>query len=218
MGLQVIDDVRRTAITQLKSQRLARWAGTRPAFTMDGFFAGAALLDTSKVVLAHGTPSQQATFMHIATNSLQCCWQGTADGAKSRVIPLSCSSCDTTLTLSHLTECLDMPAVRFRAKQRVALLAVLSSDASTHAWLNANKHLSLSALLIKLFPAPPDTSIDAHITHMMCGVYSARQANAAVKSLGFARSEDGRFLMRQLRLCCVDGVHAHYSVLKGALN
>jgi hypothetical protein len=62
------------------AQRLDHWRSVLPADTMDGAFAGDALLDTSRVVLAHGSPSQQATFMHIATNSIQCCWQLTPDG------------------------------------------------------------------------------------------------------------------------------------------
>jgi hypothetical protein len=53
-GRQVIDDVRRLAIAQLKAQHLQRWRDTPPADTMDGTFAIPALLDASRVVLAHG--------------------------------------------------------------------------------------------------------------------------------------------------------------------
>ena len=39
IGQQVIDDVRRTAIAQLRSQQLHSWRNRPPADTMDGTFA-----------------------------------------------------------------------------------------------------------------------------------------------------------------------------------
>jgi hypothetical protein len=183
---------------------------------MDGAFAGDALLDTSSVVLTHGSPSQQATFMHIATNCIQCCWQLAPDGLSRNLRPLWCTACDVALTLTHLTECADDGAV-FRSSQQIAVQTVLSSDARTHPWLAANRHFLLTELLVQLFSRPPDTPMRLHVTHVMCGVFSARQANAASKSLGFARAEDGRRLMQQPRLCCVEGVHTFFQVLKHAL-
>jgi hypothetical protein len=215
-GTQVIDDVRRTVIAHLKAQRLDHWRSVPPADTMNGAFAGDALLDTNRVVLAHGSPSQQATFMHIATNSIQCCWQLTPDGLSRNLRPLWCTTCDVPLTLTHLTQCADDGAV-FRSSQQIAVQTVLSSDARTLPWLNANRHLSLTELLVQLFPRPPDTPMHLHVTHVMCGVFSARQANEASKLLGFARAEDGRRLMQQLRLCCVDGIHTFFQVHKNAL-
>ena len=104
IGQQVIDDMRRTAIAQLRAQQLNRWCNKPPADTMDGTFACSALLDTSRVVLAAGTAAQQAVFMHIATSSMQCCWQLQPDGT-CKVLPLRCSSCNATLTLQHLSTC-----------------------------------------------------------------------------------------------------------------
>ena len=75
---------------------------------MDGAFAGAALLDSGKVVFAHGSPVQQAAFMHIATNTIQCCWQLRADGVTRKLQPLWCTTCGVALTLSHLVSCLDL--------------------------------------------------------------------------------------------------------------
>ena len=214
-GAQVIDDVRRTAIAQLKAQQLDHWRSQPASDTMDGAFAGAALLDSSKVVLAHGSPVQQAAFMHIATNSIQCCWQLLADGVTRKLQPLWCTTCGVALTLSHLVSCLDHTI--FRYNQRLAVLALLASDARTGAWLMAHQHLPFMQLLWQLFPPPPGIPLHLHSALVMCGVISARQANAASKSLGFARAEDGRRFMQQLRLLCIDGVHKLFHALKTAL-
>jgi ribonuclease HI len=72
-GQQVIDDVRCTAIALKKAQQHSSWRSKPPADTMDGTYACTALLHTSRVVLAAGSAAQQATLMHIATSSIQCC-------------------------------------------------------------------------------------------------------------------------------------------------
>jgi len=210
-GQQVIDDVRRTAIAQLKAQQLRSWRSKPPADIMDGTFACPALLDTSRVVLAEGSPAQQAAFMHIATSSIQCCWQLQLDGTR-KVQPLWCGPCGAALTLLHLSTC--AANVAFRDSQRHAMFAELSTEACAGDWLTVHQHLPLEQLLIKLFPPPPATPLHLLITHTMCGVFSTRQANAACKLLGIKRAKDGLLLMQQLRLCCVDGVHAFYTALK----
>jgi exonuclease III/ribonuclease HI len=214
-GAQLIDDVRRSAIAQLKARQLERWRNTPPSDTMDGAFACSALLDSSRVVLTQSSPSQQAAFMHIATNSIQCCWQQSADGSSRQVKPLWCASCNVALTLTHLTECADNAV--FRLNQRVAVLTLLSSYSWTQPWLDGRRQLSLTELLAQLFPQPPDTPMHLHITRIMCGVFSARQANAALKSLDCPRTQDGLKLMLELRLCCVDGVQSFFQALKNAL-
>jgi hypothetical protein len=45
-------------------------------------------------------------------------------------------------------------------------------------------------------------------------VLSTSQANAACKQLDITRVVDARRLMQQLRLCCMDGVHAFYTALQ----
>ncbi len=214
-GAQIIDDVRRSAVAQLKAQQLQRWRNTPPSDIMDGAFACTALLDSSRIVLTNGSPSQQATLVHIATNSIQCCWQQSADGASRQVKPLWCASCDAALTLTHLTDCADNAV--FRINQRVAVLVVLSScDWSDH-WVDSRRHLPLTQLLVELLPLPPDTPMHLHITRIMCGVFSARQTNAALKTLGCTRAQDGRKLMLELRLCLLDGVQSFFQHLKNAL-
>jgi len=210
-GQQVIDDVRRTAIAQLKARQLSSWHDKPTADAMDGTFACAALLDTSRVVLATGTAVQQATLIHIATSSIQCCWQLQLDGTR-KVLPLQCHACGSALTLLHLSACAAHAA--FRDGQRHAMLAVLSTEACATAWLSAHGHLPIDQLLTRLFPPATSTSAHVHITRTMCGVFSTSQANAACKQLGITRAADARRLMQQLRLCCMDGVHAFYTALK----
>ena len=129
-GMQVIDDVRRCALAQLKTQSLSRWAHRPPSDFMDGSFACQALLDTSKEVMTCGSPLQQATFLHVATNSIQCCWQKLADGS-SKVLPLPCSTCGVALTLAHLAVCQAPNSSNFRDAQKQAILAQLDCDPAT---------------------------------------------------------------------------------------
>ena len=120
-GLQVSDDTRRSALAQLKAQSLSLWADRAPSDMTDGSFACPALLDTSREVMACGSPLQQATFLHVATNSIQCCWQKQADGT-SKVLPLPCTACGVALTLAHLAVCKTPDGVSFRAAQKLAVL------------------------------------------------------------------------------------------------
>jgi hypothetical protein len=130
------------------------------------------------------------------------------------VLPLQCDACGGALTLLHLSACVAHAA--FRDSQRHAMLAVLSADACAAAWVSAHGHLLLDHLLTTLFPMTHSTPVHVHITRTMCGVLSTGQANAACKQLGVTCAKDARRLMhcQQLRLCCMDGVHAFYTALK----
>ena len=158
-GRQVIDDVRRAAVAQLQAQQLLHWQQQPAAVTMDGYFASAALLDTGRVVLAHGSHIQQATFLHIATNSIQCCWQLAADGASRKVLPLQCNSCRVALTLAHLAACPSAQSAAFRAEQRQRLLSALSSDPQARGWLSCLQASGLaSAAATTLHPSSTHSS------------------------------------------------------------
>jgi tRNA(Arg) A34 adenosine deaminase TadA len=224
-GRQVIDDVRRTAIAQLRQQALAKWQSKVDASGIsDGFVAGAALLDTAKAVLACGTPEQQATLVHVATSSIQAHWHQpvAADPAARAVLrSLQCTGCLVACTLEHLASCPAASGTRFRADLQRDVLRTLASDPCTADWLRAHGRLALPALLLRLMPVPAESDVGPpvlvakhrHLTRVMCGVFSARQANAAAKSLGFATAEDGRHLLQQLRLRCLDRVGAFFSAL-----
>jgi hypothetical protein len=94
------------------------------------------------------------------------------------------------------------------------LAVLLSADACAAAWVSAHGHLLLDQLLTTLFPMTHSTPVHVHITRTMCGVLATSQANAACKQLGVTCAKDARRLMRQLRLCSMDGVHAFYTALK----
>jgi exonuclease III len=214
-GAQLIDDARRSAIAQLKTRQLQRWRDKPTSDVTDGAFACAALLDSSRVIFRRGSPGQQAAFMHIATNSIQCCWQQSADGATRQVRPLWCISCGSALTITHLAFCADNAV--FRLNHRAALLSTLSSCADARPWVDARRHLPLAELLAQLFPQPADTPTQLHVTRVMCGVFSTHQANAALKTLGCTSAREGQTLLLRLRLSCVDGVHTFFQALKNAL-
>jgi len=125
-------DAQRYLITQLRAQQLNSWRNKPPADTMNGTFACSALLDTSRVVLVADTAAQQAVFMHIATSSIQCCWQLQPDGTR-KVLPLWCGSCNAALALQHLSTCAANTV--FRDSQRDAIVAQLAACAS--GWLAA---------------------------------------------------------------------------------
>ena len=65
-GLQIIDDVRRSALAAIKSRALAHWQSRLG----QGVFAGLGTIELGRVVCTHGSASQQATFVHVATNSI----------------------------------------------------------------------------------------------------------------------------------------------------
>ena len=213
-GRQVIDDIRRSALAQLRETRLARWQEATPTYAKDGLFACRALLDTSKFVLAHGSKEQQSTFIHIATNSIHCCLQRPAGSLKSVMLPLCCSSCKEELTLLHLTNCPDRVSVAFRARLRSEVLATLSSDASSKQWLDTNKHVELTILLTRLFPPPQNTPVDPHITRVMCGVIATRQVNSAAKLVGLVHPVHGPLLIRGISLLCLTAVQTLFNAQK----
>ena len=212
-GQQIIDDIRRSALAQLKEQSLELWQKGTPSYAKDGLFAGRALLETSKFVLARGSKEQQSTFIHIATNSIQFRWVEPA-GAPRVVASLLCTFCNEELNLQHITKCPSRNSVDFRARLRLEVLTTLSSDASTKPWLDKNKRLELTLLLTRLFPAPQNTPVDPHITRVMCGVISTRQVNAAAKSLGLAHPVHGPLLVREISLVCLTAVQQFYDSAK----
>jgi hypothetical protein len=117
--------------------------------------------------------------------------------------------------LLHLSACPHQAV--FPGSLCAAVRTVLASDVCADGWLTAHRHLPLEQLLVQLFPVPSTTPPHIHFASLMCGVFSARQANAACKVMGVAPAENGRGLMQQLRLCCVDSVHHFFSALKLAL-
>jgi hypothetical protein len=176
------------------------------------------MLDLSRIVLAAGSPAQQATLIHVATNSIQCAWVPAADDPTPRMVALPCPNCvGLTCSLGHLAVCAKTHATRFRTALRSDILAVLDSVPCTADWRRRHGGQDLQQILLRLFPIASSASNDAkhqHFTRLLCGAFSARHANAAARLLGFPRAEDGRLTLQQIRLACLDRIAQVFFDLK----
>jgi ribonuclease HI len=218
---QLIDDPRRSALTHLKAAALSKWCARRDApqhVMCDGALADAGMLDLSRIVLAAGSSAQQATLINVATNSIQCAWTTAADNTQ-HVRPLDCPDCpDVACSLGHLAECAGTHATRFRSNLRSDIFAVLDSTPCTAAWRRQQGRDDLQQILLRLFPMiaffVPSEEKHLHFTRLLCGAFTARQANVAAKSLGFPSAEDGRPTLQRIRLACLDRIAQVFSDLK----
>ena len=91
---------------------------------------------------------------------------------------------------------------------------MLSSADCISGWLSVNSRLELGALLLSLFPIAASALVEEqrrHLTRLICGAFTNRQASAAAKSLGFDSAEAGRATLRQLRLLCLEHIEKVFS-------
>lgn len=202
-GLVLADDIRRTVMQQLKTAELKHWSGQRGEIAQ-GALAGEGMVDLGKAVLQGGKAAHQSTFIHIATNSIQCFW--TADNTLAQ---LQCSDCTEPRNLHHLLDCLSNRSVTFRFELAISIRECLGTEICTGAWLAATRHLCLRDLLLALFPISATTCDEErhhHLTCLLVGAFTRRQANAAAKLAGFASGEDGRACLLRLRLRCLERI------------
>ena len=69
-------------------------------------------------------------------------------------------------------------------------------------------------MLLSLFPNVASAPVEEqrrHLTRLICGAFTNRQASAAAKSLGFDPAEAGRAILRQLRLLCLEHIEKMFS-------
>jgi len=217
---QLFDDPRRCALAHLRTTAATKWSLRQDSaqhVVHDGTLFGSGMLDLSRVVLASGSPTQQATLLHIATNSIQCVWTTAADNSQC-VRPISCPDCpDLTCALSHMAGCAGAHATRFRSDLRSDILAVLHASAHTADWCHRYGGGDLQQILMRLFPISSTVSGEEqrqHFARSFCGAFSARHANAAAKQLGFPSAEDGRLTLQRIRFACLDRIAQVYSDLK----
>ena len=214
----LIDDARRASASQLQAQAQACWESKCGA-EEQGFIACAGVVELGRVVLRAGSPSLQATFVHVATNTahLTIVAAGAADSA---VVPWSCphGPCDgASLTLAHLQDCAWRSVRRLRRKLRKAIIAALSSEPCTAVWLAANRRLMPRELLLKLFPIPASASAaerTRHLARATCGAFSRAQENAAARAVGFPSAQQGRAAFAQVRLQWLQCIHQFYGGLR----
>ena len=215
-GLQVIDDLRRSAKAKLKRSALAKWQSKADC---QGQLAGRAMVDLGQAVLRHGSPSLQAAFVHVATNSIHYQWQTDAAGVDS-LQQLQCRDCFEPLSLTHLAACRSAPAQSHHWRLQRDIVSLLAEFGCTRDWLGRHRQLSLPRLLASLFPPPPAASVaEAHrlLTCAMSGAVTHRQANAAAKSIGFdvvAQAKESRAAIVRLQLLCLSSTDKLYTNLK----
>jgi len=214
-GLVIAEDIRRAAMKQLKSAELAHWIGL-PGPMSHGALAGEAMVELGRAVMQSGTAEHQCTFLHVATNSIHCYWPS----AGGPLAQLRCRSCDEPRSLGHLIDCLNSASgLTLRWELVIAIRDCFGAAACTGAWLQTTRRFVLRELLASLFPIPATASDEEqhrHLTCLLVGAFTRRQANTAAKSAGFASGEDGRACLLRLRLLCLEHVARFFGRWKEA--
>jgi len=197
-GLVISDDIRRSAMKQLKSAELSYWRGLAGDIAQ-GTLACEAMVELGRAMLESGNSTHQSTFVHVATNTIHCYWA--ADGMLTQ---LHCRDCDEIRSLSHLFDC--PTSFAFRWELAIAIRNCFGIEAAAHDWLQDTRLYGLRDLFASLFPVSATASEQEqqrHFTCLLVGAFTRRQANAAAKSAGFAPGEEGRDCLLRLRLLCL---------------
>ena len=230
-GSALTDDIRHAALITARTAALRHWASKIEAASAQayGLYAGQGMLDLSRCVRASGSPSQQATLIHIATNSIHFLWIEGREGVQTlRCVPGG----DDVLDLAHLTHCPHPHGWcgRFRADLLRAVVLLLDSDDDSRKWLARNRHRAtdLPALLTSLFldpeprPAPehidPIYAVVHHPTLCMIGAFTHKQSATVARTLGLKPDAGGskgeHALLRRFRLLALTHITAFYSHCK----
>jgi len=222
-GLQLIDDIRRSALTQLQASALNKWQSRIDDRSQ---FAGDAVMQLGRTVLRLCSAEQQRAFLHLATNSIHYHLVPSADGSdKEQLAELHCAACNATLSAAHLTVCQSAVETTRRLKLQRDIIALLSGFSPSADWAHQYRAAPLSSILLSLFPMPAAVAASRplsaerhrHLSFALCGVVSTRQLNAAARAVGFTSPLDvpsGRRCMHQLQLLCVDSVQRLFADLK----
>jgi hypothetical protein len=201
----VIDDIRRSALSQLRESMLIKWA-SKP----DQFLACAGMVELGRITIRHGTPAHQSTLIHVATNSIHFHWVKDAPPSrKSSLQQTQCGSCNSTLSLDHLASCPAPLSSDFRRRLRDDMFRVLTQFNDAAGWLRQHAHLDLEQVLLLLFPAAPHH----HFLLCMIGAFSAAESTHAAKILHLS-SDDAPRAMREFRLLCLESIEKVYTLLK----
>ena len=211
-GSIVIDDPRLSARLLLKKSALEKWKA-KP--DLQCFFSGEGVMDLGRVTLRHGTAAQQSTLVHAATNSIHFHWVTHPD-ASSTLEQHQCAGCLSDLTIRHLVTCPHPASASFRSCLHSEILAIIESVHECKAWCRANGRLDLPHLLRKLFPPPTSDSSEEVIDHTarcLIGAFTQAAGQRSLRSLSIRDQKEGRILMREIRLCCLDNIEQFFSTL-----
>lgn len=216
-GRVLSDDIRRTAMAQLKHAELAHW-NALPGPAPPGELACEATIELGRAVLQSGKASHQSTFLHVALNSIHFFWA--SDG---ELTTLQCEHCQEPRSLGHLFDCVSIDSIIFQHETAILVRDCFGADPCTRGWLHTSRGLPLRALLLSLFPLPAAASESRaeqqrHFTCLLVGAFTRRQSNAAAKLAGFASGKDGRVCLLQLRLRCLEHVEHTFGRWKAAAD
>ena len=216
----MINDPRRTAMSLMRSMAMTRWV-SHYADTQ-GRLGGVDMIDTARIVMQHGSSTQQSMIVHIATNSIHHHLYIDEDAIPRRItklVQLKCSAtCATNLTVAHLAVCRHHMA--YRNTLRDAIIDLVDRHECTHDWLRFNIHHTLHRMMMVMLPPSSPLPIDLndaqHIRNArtMVGAFTCGESDAAAKRIGFDDISDGRIIMTKLRLLCLDHIHQYYHKLK----
>lgn len=184
------------------------------------------MVDLGRAVLAHGTPEQQCTFLHVATHSIHF-FRAASSLPSDPLQQLQCSACRCALTLLHLSDCPAAASLAFRDALRDELVLLLSSCPATAGWLRAHGASPLEQQLQVLFPPPPPPDLAAsgaaagassflfgHLACCMVGAFTDSDAKAAARRLHLSKPAERRELMLSMRLLFLTSIGRHFASLK----
>ena len=218
-GQPLIDDLRRTALSQLREQAMVKWSN-KPE---QGRFACSGLVELGRITLQFGTPLHQSTLVHVATNSIHYFWKEDAPpGRSSSLQQLRCEPCDTIMSIDHLVSCPEAMASQYRDQLKTDIVDLLSECAASKQNVGTFRGHTLDRLLLSLFPLPlvADPTADPvhhrhrHVTLCMIGAFTSTEASSVIHSLGLHPLADARSIMRRLRLLCLESIEKFYTSLK----
>ena len=183
-----------------------------------GLLAGKGTADAGRIVLKHGSSKQQATFVLVASNSIEHHRVDRPDGT-SHVQQLQCSACACALTLPHLTICDGVTRLSYRRRLQTAILDCLQASGARPAWIDTNRRRSLDRVLLSLFPLPSAaraiaTDAAVHLTRCFVGLFVEGEGITAVSALDVSDRNVGHDVLCRLRLICLDHLDQFYSNLK----
>lgn len=218
----VIDDPRRVGLSQLRQQAMSRWSARLRSSADQGLFACQGMVDLGRMVMRLGSPDQQATLIHVATNSIHWFLQpDPGDSSKQLLRQLHCDSCDTTLTLLHFFSCPLAKAVRHRTRLRRAILLLLGQSDDSKEWLRTHPALQLGELvdlLRQLFPSAADAAaadgLASHSDRCLVGALTQRELGAACRALGFQDKKAGLAVLHRVQLACLDRLRRFFASVK----
>ena len=223
--LQVIDDIRRTSLTQLQSQSMLKWTSK---VDDQGYLASPGMVELGRIVLKYGSSSQQITMIHVATNSIHYHWFTAVDGTSS-LQQLQCASCHQTMSLNHLITCPHVDCISFRHELQQDIINLLTVESASSDWLRDHHHSPLSQLLQTLFPMPGSVASSSaaasssapklhHLTRILTGSFTSSESNAASKLIGLTSasklSKCAPSPLNKLRLLCLDHISQVYNKWK----